>query len=130
HVISEGTAAPVDPARAEAGYEVQLGNPTIDLTRLDLSDDNALGDQIEIPIQVNAGSTTTIVPADRPVESYVSLSAGTVDWHVGGQDQTATGAGGNAYFATDDIGRREQDNVMIRLDLDVTAGAVVIEEEK
>ena len=129
-LISGGTVNPHDPERAAHGYEVQLGSPTIDLTNLDLSRDAELGDQIEIPIEVNAGYTTIIVPADQPVEVDADLSAGTVEWHVDGQNQTATGPSGEAYFATDDISDRSQDNVMIRLKLDVTAGAVSIEEEK
>ncbi|GAB3160443.1 hypothetical protein GCM10027059_08490 [Myceligenerans halotolerans] len=125
--IADGTFSPNRIAEAERGYSVSWGDPTIDLTELDLSDVDP-GDPVEVPIAVGAGAATVIVPADVAVELDGLISAGEVEWFVDGDERAYSGIDDQRVeIASDEV---DDDGATLRLVVEVSAGGLVIEEEK
>lgn len=125
--ISEGTFSPSRIAEAENGYSVSWGDPTIDLTDLDLSEVDP-GDPVEVPIAIGAGGATVIVPEDAAVEVEGLISAGALEWHVDGDERTYSGIEGQRVEITsDEVG---DDGPELRVLVEVAAGELIIEEEQ
>ncbi|GAB4084291.1 hypothetical protein GCM10028784_09210 [Myceligenerans cantabricum] len=124
--ITEGTAAPTRIAEAEDGYSVRWGEPTIDLTGLDLSQVDP-GEPVEVPIAVGAGSATVVIPEGAAVEVESTISAGALEWLVDGDSRTYSGVNERVDIASDEV---DDDGAQLRLVVDVAAGDLIIEEEK
>jgi phage shock protein PspC (stress-responsive transcriptional regulator) len=109
---------------AEAGYSLRFGDPTIDLTRLDLSNVQP-SDPVRVPIDLAAGSARVVVPDGVPVAADVDVVAGTARWDVdtAGAEQAGFGS---TTFLNDQA--RTADPVLV-LDVEVAAGEIRIEEE-
>lgn len=122
--ITEGTITVNTIREAEDGFYVRWGDPTIDLSELNLSKVEP-GDPVVVPIQLGAGSTVVIVPEDVPVEANAYLAAGTVQWNVDDQDRSASGVGSDDYFASDEVG---DDGAVLSLQIEAGAGEVVVSE--
>ncbi|MBO0608607.1 PspC domain-containing protein [Myceligenerans salitolerans] len=125
--VSEGTFSPNRISEAENGYSVSWGDPTIDLTDLDLS---TVGpdDPVEVPIAVGAGSATVIVPEDAAVEVDGRISAGALQWFADGDDRTYSGVNDQRVeIAGDEVG---DDGAELRLLVEIAAGELIIEEEQ
>jgi phage shock protein PspC (stress-responsive transcriptional regulator) len=114
---------PTAVEEAEAGYSLRFGDPTIDLTALDLSDVSP-DDPVRVPIDLAAGSARVIVPADVPVVADVDVAAGTVQWDDGANGSEQAGFG-STTFENDQA--RTADPVLV-LDVEVAAGEIHIEE--
>ncbi|RPF22781.1 PspC domain-containing protein [Myceligenerans xiligouense] len=125
--ISEGTFAPSQIAEAEHGYSVSWGEPTIDLTDLDLSEVDP-GDPVEVPIAIGAGAATLFVPEDAAVEVEGLISAGELQWYVDGDDRTYSGVNNQRVaIASDEVG---DDGAELRVLVEIAAGELIIEEEQ
>lgn len=124
--ITEGTVMVQTVREAENGFYVQWGEPTIDLSELDLSKVEA-GDPVVVPIQLGAGQTTVLVPEDVAVEANAYVAAGHVQWNVDEHDRAASGVGSDTYFASDEVG---EDGAVLTLDIEAGAGEVIVSEIK
>jgi phage shock protein PspC (stress-responsive transcriptional regulator) len=124
--ITEGTVMVQTVQEAENGFYVQWGDPTIDLTELDLSEVEP-GDPVVVPIQLGAGQTVVNVPTDIAVEANAYVAAGHVQWNVDEHDRAASGVGSDAYFASDEVG---EDGAVLSLDIEAGAGEVIVSEIK
>lgn len=122
--ITEGTIVVQSVREAENGFYVQFGDPTIDLSQLDLSR-IVPGDPLVVPIQLGAGQAVVIVPEDMPVEANAYVAAGSVQWNVDDQDRSAGGVGSDYYFASDEVG---DDGAVLSLEIEAGAGEVVVSE--
>ncbi|MFE7509301.1 PspC domain-containing protein [Promicromonospora sp. NPDC057488] len=122
--ITEGTIDVTSVSEAENGFYVQWGDPTIDLSELDLSDVEA-GDPVVVPIQLGAGQTVVLVPQDAAVEANAYVAAGVVQWNVDDQDRSASGVGSDTYFASDEVGDK---GAVLSLDIQAGAGEVIVAE--
>ncbi|MFI2488126.1 PspC domain-containing protein [Promicromonospora kroppenstedtii] len=122
--ITEGTIAVTTVSEAENGFYVQWGDPTIDLSELDLSDVEP-GDPVVVPIQLGAGSTVVVVPQDAAVEANAYVAAGVVQWNVDEQDRSTSGVGSDNYFASDEVGDK---GAVLSLDIEAGAGEVIVAE--
>ncbi len=122
--ITEGTIAVTTVREAENGFYVQWGDPTIDLSELDLSDVEP-GDPVVVPIQLGAGSTVVLVPQDAAVEANAYVAAGVVQWNVDEQDRSTSGVGSDNYFASDEVG---DEGAVLSLDIEAGAGEVIVAE--
>src|SRR5690606_42161872 len=63
--VTDGTHRVSDPEVAERGFGVSLGDPTIDLSGLDLSDATPAS-PVDVPVQLGAGDVTVVVPDGVP----------------------------------------------------------------
>ncbi|QAY64499.1 PspC domain-containing protein [Xylanimonas allomyrinae] len=123
--VSEGTVAPRSLAEAERGFRVQFGDPTIDLSGLDLSDATT-DDPVEVPIRLTAGDLTVVVPRDAAVEADVRLLAGQVIWQVDPGTRTLSRVGSStAHLSSDEA---IQDGATLRLLVSAGAGNVTVTE--
>ncbi|ACZ29747.1 phage shock protein C, PspC [Xylanimonas cellulosilytica DSM 15894] len=124
--VSEGTVAPRSVAEAERGFRAQFGDPTIDLSGLDLS--AATGDDpVEVPIQLTAGDLTVVVPRDVAVEAEVRLLAGQVVWRVDDGERTINRVGGSTVHLRSD--QATDGDAVLRLLVSAGAGNVTVEED-
>jgi phage shock protein PspC (stress-responsive transcriptional regulator) len=124
--ITEGTITVQTAREAENGFYVQFGDPTIDLSELNLSR-IVPGDPLVVPIQLGAGQTVVIVPEDVPVEANAYVGAGSVQWNVDDQDRSASGVRSDTYFASDEVG---DDGAVLSLEIKAGAGEVIVSESK
>lgn len=124
--ITEGTVMVQTVQEAENGFYVQWGDPTIDLTELDLSEVEP-GDPVVVPIQLGAGQTVVNVPTDIAVDANAYVAAGHVQWNVDEHDRAASGVGSDTYFASDEVG---EDGAVLTLDIEAGAGEVIVSEIK
>jgi phage shock protein PspC (stress-responsive transcriptional regulator) len=122
--ITEGTINVQTVREAENGFYVQWGEPTIDLSELDLSRVEP-GDPVVVPIQLGAGRTVVLVPQDAAVEANAYVAAGVVQWNVDEQDRSASGVGSDNYFASDEVG---DEGAVLSLDIEAGAGEIVVSE--
>jgi phage shock protein PspC (stress-responsive transcriptional regulator) len=122
--ITEGTIAVQTIREAENGFYVRWGDPTIDLTELNLSKVEP-GDPVVVPIQLGAGQTVVLVPEDVAVEANAYVAAGVVQWSVDDQDRSASGVSSDNYFASDEVG---DDGAVLSLDIEAGAGEVIVSE--
>lgn len=109
---------------AEAGYSLRFGDPTIDLTRLDLSGVDP-DDPVRVPIDLAAGSALVVVPDGVPVVADVDVAAGTARWDVDARGAEQAGFG-STTFVNDQA--RTAEPVLV-LDVEVAAGEIRIQEE-
>jgi phage shock protein PspC (stress-responsive transcriptional regulator) len=124
--ITEGTITVQTAREAENGFYVQFGDPTIDLSELNLSR-IVPGDPLVVPIQLGAGQTVVVVPEDVPVEANAYVTAGAVRWNVDDQDRSASGVRSDNYFASDEVG---DDGAVLSLEIKAGAGEVIVSESK
>ncbi|MFI8524608.1 PspC domain-containing protein [Promicromonospora sukumoe] len=122
--ITEGTIAVQTVREAENGFYVQWGDPTIDLSELDLSRTEP-GDPVVVPIQLGAGQTVVVVPQDAAVEADAYVAAGVVRWTVDDQDRSTSGVGSTNYFASDEVG---DEGAVLSLQIEAGAGEVIVTE--
>ena len=123
--VSEGTTAPRSVAEAERGFRAHFGEPTVDLSGLDLSDATT-DDPIVVPIEMTAGDLTVRVPQDVAVEADVRLWAGQIKWDVDETWREYNRFGGGTAALTSD--EAVDDGAVLRLVLSVRAGNVTITE--
>lgn len=124
--LTEGTVTVQTVREAEDGFYVRWGDPTIDLTGLDLSRTEP-GAPVVVPVQLGAGATTVIVPDGVAVEANAYVAAGTVRWDVDDQHRAASGVDSTTYFASDEVG---DDGAVLSLEIEAGAGEVVVSESK
>lgn len=122
--LTEGTVTVQTIREAEDGFYVRWGEPTIDLTELNLSEVEP-GDPVVVPIQLGAGQTVVTVPQDVAVEANAYVVAGVVEWNVDDQGRAASGVGSDSYFASDEVG---DDGAVLTLDIEAGAGEVIVNE--
>ncbi|WP_159795956.1 PspC domain-containing protein [Puerhibacterium puerhi] len=120
----DAVVVPSGVDEAEAGYSLRFGDPTIDLTRLDLSGASA-DEPVEVPIDLAAGAATVIVPDGVPVVADVEVAAGSVVWDVDTDGAQQAGFG-STTFVNDQA--RTAEPVLV-LDVEVAAGEIRIQEE-
>ncbi|GAA1851060.1 PspC domain-containing protein [Myceligenerans crystallogenes] len=125
--ITEGTTSPDTITQAERGYAVQWGDPTIDLTDLELPGGPS-PDPVEIPVAVGAGTARIVVPADAAVTVDGTISAGVLQWNVDGEHQSYSGFDGRPFELSSD--EADDDDAQLHLVIDVSAGEAIIEEER
>jgi hypothetical protein len=124
--VTEGTVMVQTIREAESGFYVQWGDPTIDLSELDLSEVEP-GNPVVVPIQLGAGQTVVLVPQDVAVEADAYVAAGAVQWNVDDQDRAVSGVDTNNYFASDEVG---EDGAVLSLQIEAGAGEVIVSEIK
>ncbi|QAY70160.1 PspC domain-containing protein [Xylanimonas protaetiae] len=123
--VSEGTVTPRSVAEAERGFRAQFGDPTIDLSGLDLSG-ATVDDPVEVPIRLTAGDLTVVVPRDIAVEADVRLLAGQVVWRVDPDERTLSRVGSSTARLRSD--EAADDGAILRLLVSAGAGNVTVEE--
>jgi phage shock protein PspC (stress-responsive transcriptional regulator) len=109
-------------AAAEAGYSFGIGDATIDLTQVPLTDDTLV-----VPISGGLGDITVIVPDDIAVSADVSMGGGDVKWEVDERDRSVGGFGHERTFTSDEM--RDGRDAQIALDVDLGLGSITIEED-
>jgi phage shock protein PspC (stress-responsive transcriptional regulator) len=125
--VTDGTHRVTDPDVAEEGFGVTFGDPTIDLSGLDLSDASGAS-PVEVPIQLGAGDATVVVPDDVPVRAEVQVLAGNARWHVDGDRQEIGGVSTQPVtFDNDEVQSGEDPLLVLRVE--VGAGQITIEED-
>jgi hypothetical protein len=121
--VGAGTVTPTSVTEAERGFRSQFGDPTIDLTSLDLSD-ATVADPVEVPVQIGAGDLTIVVPEGVGVEAEVRLLAGQISWNVDDHDRSLTRVGpGTAHLRSDEA---EDGGAVLRLLVSAGAGNVTV----
>jgi Cell wall-active antibiotics response 4TMS YvqF len=124
--ITEGRHTPRTIDDAEDGFRVRFGNPTIDLTELDLTDVTP-GDPAIVPISVSAGESRIVIPQDEPVEAEVRLVAGDVEWRVDDSQRSVSGIRRDpVQFETQEVDDEGGSRLLVLVD--AGAGSVIIEE--
>lgn len=125
--VTDGTHRVSDPEVAERGFGVSFGDPTIDLSGLDLSDATP-GSPVDVPVQLGAGDVTVVVPDGVPVRAEVQVLAGNARWHVDGDRQQIGGVSTQPVtFDNDEV--QAGDDPLLVLHVEVGAGQVTIEED-
>ncbi|WP_435738831.1 PspC domain-containing protein [Cellulosimicrobium sp. PMB13] len=125
--VSDGTHTVVDPDVAAEGFAVRWGDPTIDLSQLDLSDASGAS-PVEVPVELGAGDVTVIVPDDVPLRAEVQVLAGSARWRVDGEDREIGGVSTRPVtFENAEVDAGE--DPLLVLDVVVGAGQVTIEED-
>jgi phage shock protein PspC (stress-responsive transcriptional regulator) len=126
--VSDGTHRVTDPDVASEGFGVRWGDPTIDLSDLDLSD-VADGDVVEVPVQLGAGDVTVVVPDGVPVRADVQVWAGSARWEVDGERREVSGVSSRPVTFTNEEADAGDDPQLVLL-VDVGAGQAIIEEDR
>jgi len=125
--VTDGTHRVTDPDVAEEGFAVAFGDPTIDLSGLDLSDASGAS-PVEVPVQLGAGDATVVVPDGVPVRAEVQVLAGNARWHVDGDRQEIGGVSTQPVtFDNDEV--QSGDDPLLVLRVEVGAGQITIEED-
>lgn len=109
---------------ATRGYDLGLGDSTVDLTGVDLTDDT-----LRVPIEMGAGTLTVLVPEGAAVVAEVNLGAGDITWAVDQPVEKSGGVGvGERTYRSDEV----VDGTAPELALVVTLGAgdITIEEAR
>ncbi|NHT18659.1 PspC domain-containing protein [Cellulomonas sp. IC4_254] len=109
-------------AVAERGYSFGVGDATVDLTGVPLTDE-----PLEVPISGGLGDVTVIVPEGAAVVADVSSGAGNVIWKVDGKNERSDGVGHARTFTSDAMSGRE--DAEIELTIEVGVGSITIEED-
>jgi hypothetical protein len=107
---------------AEAGYSFGIGDATIDLTQVPLTDET-----LAVPISGGMGDITVIVPSDIAVSADVSMGGGDVKWQVDARERSAGGFGHERTFTSDEM--RDGRDAQIALNVDLGLGSITIEED-
>ncbi|WP_425954970.1 PspC domain-containing protein [Xylanimonas sp. McL0601] len=124
--VSQGTVAPRSVAEAERGFRAQFGDPTIDLSSLDLAGATT-DDPVVVPIQLTAGDLTVLVPRDAAVEADVRLLAGQLVWQVDPETRTLTRVGSSITHLSSD--EASEHGATLRLLVSAGAGNVTVTED-
>lgn len=109
---------------AARGYELGLGDSTVDLSDVDLTDET-----LRVPVEMGAGTLRVIVPEGAAVVADVTLGAGDITWHVDEPLEKTGGVGlGERSYRSDEV----VDGTAPELALVVTLGAgdITIEEAR
>ncbi|MBW0255355.1 LiaF domain-containing protein [Cellulomonas sp. PS-H5] len=109
-------------AVAERGYSFGVGDATVDLTGVPLTDDT-----LTVPISGGLGDVTVIVPEGAAVVADVSSGAGNVTWKVDGKNERSDGVGHDRTFTSEAMSGRE--GAEIELTVEVGVGSITIEED-
>jgi hypothetical protein len=124
--VDDGLHRVTDPDVAEQGFGVRWGDPTIDLSDLDLSDATG-GSPVEVPVQLGAGDVRVIVPDGVPVRAEVQVLAGSARWQVDGDSREIGGVSTQPVTFENDEVDAGADPLLV-LEVVVGAGQVTIEE--
>lgn len=125
--VTDGTHRVTDPDVASEGFGIRWGDPTIDLSGLDLSD-VADGDTVEVPVHLGAGDVTVVVPDGVPVRADVQVWAGSARWEVDGERREISGVSSRPVTFTNEEADAGEDPQLVLL-VDVGAGQAIIEED-
>ncbi|WP_147794289.1 PspC domain-containing protein [Cellulomonas sp. Y8] len=109
-------------AVAERGYSFGVGDATVDLTGVPLTDDTLV-----VPISGGLGDVTVVVPEGAAVVADVSSGAGNVTWKVDGKNERSDGVGHDRTFTSEAMSGRE--DAEIELTVEVGVGSITIEED-
>ncbi|WP_431838382.1 PspC domain-containing protein [Cellulomonas sp. Y8] len=109
-------------AVAERGYSFGVGDATVDLTGVPLTDDT-----LTVPISGGLGDVTVIVPEGAAVVADVNSGAGNVTWKVDGKNERSDGVGHDRTFTSEAMSGRE--DAEIELTVEVGVGSITIEED-
>lgn len=124
-LITEGTISVSSISEAEDGFEIRFGDPTIDLTDLDLSGVTS-GDPVVVPITLEVGEATIVVPEDVAVETDVEVGAGTVRWEVDDEAREIDAFGARPiHLESDEV---TDAGAVLRVTVQAGAGDITIEE--
>ncbi len=118
--VGAGTTAITDPAQAANGVQVGWGDATVDLTGVPLEENQRL----TVPIRMNGGDLTILVPEGVRASATVDLLAGQATWRVGSDNTSVSG------FAVSDQAFGDATGDELRLDVSMGFGNVTIEEER
>lgn len=115
--------APVTRTVAERGWSFGVGDSTVDLTGVPLTDA-----PLTVPVSLGAGDLTIIVPSSgAKVVADVQLGVGTIKWDVGdGSPRQVDGGTLHETFSSLSGGETHR----IHLRVSAGAGDVVIEQEQ
>jgi phage shock protein PspC (stress-responsive transcriptional regulator) len=122
--VSDSTVVLTTRDEAAAGYSVGVGDATVDLRQVALTDQT-----LDVPVHVGAGTLTVLVPVGSAVTADVQAGVGDVTWDVGGAHSTSSGVGtSRRHFSSPAVA----DGVDPQLALDVTVGAgdITIKESR
>jgi phage shock protein PspC (stress-responsive transcriptional regulator) len=109
-------------AEAERGWGFGLGDSTVDLTAVPVTDQT-----LTVPVSLGAGNLTVVVPSGTTVDAEVNVGAGSVTWDVGaGGRRQVSGGHLRETFASPPGDVTHQ----IHLRVWTGAGDVVIEEQQ
>lgn len=109
---------------ATRGYDLGLGDSTVDLSEIDLTDET-----LRVPVDMGAGTLRVIVPEGAAVVADVTLGAGDITWDVDDPLEKSGGVGlGERSYRSDEV----VDGTAPELALVVTLGAgdITIEEAR
>ncbi|KGM02290.1 PspC domain-containing protein [Cellulomonas cellasea] len=109
---------------ASRGYDLGLGDSTVDLSGVELTDET-----LRVPIDMGAGSLRVLVPEGTAVVADVTLGAGDITWHVDEPLEKTGGVGlGERSYRSDEV----VDGTAPELALVVNLGAgdITIEEAR
>jgi phage shock protein PspC (stress-responsive transcriptional regulator) len=106
---------------AEAGYRFGVGDATVDLTGVPLTDET-----LRVPISGGLGDVTVVVPRGAAVSADVTSGAGTVEWRVDGKRQRSDGVGHDRRYTSDAMA--DGRDAEIALSVEVGVGSITIEE--
>ncbi|GIG35307.1 PspC domain-containing protein [Cellulomonas pakistanensis] len=114
--------APTSRVAAERGYSFGVGDATVDLTGVPLTDET-----LEVPISGGLGDVTVIVPEGAAVVADVTSGAGNVTWKVDGKNDRTDGVGHDQTFTSEAV--TDRDDAQIELTVEVGVGSITIEED-
>ncbi|WP_258726168.1 PspC domain-containing protein [Cellulomonas sp. NS3] len=109
---------------ATRGYDLGLGDSTVDLSDVELTDET-----LRVPVDMGAGTLRVIVPEGAAVVADVTLGAGDITWDVDEPLEKSGGVGlGERSYRSDEV----VDGTAPELALVVTLGAgdITIEEAR
>ncbi|MCG2798485.1 MAG: PspC domain-containing protein [Cellulomonas sp.] len=115
---ADETVRITDSTIAEQGVHIGFGDTVVDLSDLD-----ARGDTLDVPIELGAGNLTVLLPSDTAVDATLSVGAGSVQWDADDQQGSTSGVGLTRTFETSGT------DGTIRLDVTLGAGDLMIEQE-
>ncbi|ANC31089.1 PspC domain-containing protein [Isoptericola dokdonensis] len=126
-VVGQGEVTPRSVDEAAAGYRIQFGDATLDLTGLDLSGVEP-GAPAVVPVETTGGRAVIEIPDGVAVEAVVDLNAGHFAWDVDDQHLSVNGfTGGPATYRSVEA---ENSGPVLLLDVDARAGELVIQESR
>jgi phage shock protein PspC (stress-responsive transcriptional regulator) len=109
---------------AEEGYQLGLGDSTIDLSAVELTDET-----LRVPIEMGAGSLVVVVPEGVSVVADVELGAGDIAWEVDDPTERTGGVGlGNRTYTSDEV--VDGSEPQLALDISLGAGDITIKENR
>ncbi|WP_066582422.1 LiaF domain-containing protein [Cellulomonas timonensis] len=109
---------------AASGYNLGIGDSTVDLTGVPLT-----GETLLVPVSVGVGELRILVPEGASVSAEVRAGVGDVTWRVDGETRRSSGVGiGTQRFSTADVAKGA--DAQLALSVDIGAGDIVIEEDK